>query len=84
MIRERFGLIVLTVCVTLLAAVLYVAIAQKTYQAQASLLVTPINNSDPTLASLGLMSQSVDPTRNVETIAALATNLTQPQPHSGS
>ncbi len=74
-VRERFGLIALTVSLTLLIAVVYVVVAPKAYQAQSSLLVTPVNSSDPTLASLGLMSQSVDPTRNVETVAALSTNL---------
>ena len=40
-IRERFKLIVLTVLVTTLAAVLYVGTAEKTYEAQATMLVTP-------------------------------------------
>jgi len=41
-IRERFKLIALTVLVTTLAAALYVGTAEKTYEARATLLVTPV------------------------------------------
>ena len=45
-IRERWKLIVLTVLVTTLAAALYVGTAQKTYEAEADLIVTPVAGQD--------------------------------------
>ena len=48
-IRERGKLIALTVLVTTLAAALYVGTAQKTYKAEADLLVTPVPANDDNL-----------------------------------
>ena len=75
-LRERKWLIALTVLVTTLAAVAYVLTANKVYNAEADLLITPISNSDPTLAGLGLISTSSDPTRDVETASKLVTSTT--------
>src|SRR5256714_8103294 len=75
-LRERKWLIVLTVLITTAAAVLYVVTASKVYQAEADLLITPIDNSDPTLSGLGLISGSSDPTRDVETASKLVTSTT--------
>jgi receptor protein-tyrosine kinase len=73
-IRERFKLIALSVVVTTLAAALYVGTAQKTYKAEADLIVTPIAGQDTTLNSIpGLIRESSDPTRNVQTAARLVT-----------
>jgi Mrp family chromosome partitioning ATPase/capsular polysaccharide biosynthesis protein len=75
-IRERFKLIMLTVLVTTLAAALYVGTAQKTYKAEADLLVTPISGSDNTLNSIpGLLRESNDPTRDVQTASRLVTTI---------
>jgi Mrp family chromosome partitioning ATPase/capsular polysaccharide biosynthesis protein len=75
-IRERFKLIVLTVVVTTLAAALYVGTAQKTYKAEADLLVSPISGQDATLNSIpGLIHESNDPTRDVQTAARLVTTI---------
>jgi tyrosine-protein kinase len=75
-IRERFKLIALTVLVTTLAAALYVGTAQKTYKAEADLLVTPIAGNDTTLNSVpGLIRESNDPTRDVQTAARLVTTI---------
>ncbi len=74
-IRERIWLIVTAVVVTTGIALLYVATATKTYSAEADLLVTPVSGTDPALASLGLISQSADPTRDVETASRLITTL---------
>jgi succinoglycan biosynthesis transport protein ExoP len=71
-IRERLGLVVIATLVTTAAAVGYVLTAQKTYEAETDLLVTPI--SSDALASLPLIRQSPDPTRDVETAARLVTN----------
>lgn len=73
-IRERFWLVALAVVVTTLIAIVYVLTAPKTYEATADLLVTPVSSEDPTLISLPLIRESVDPTRDVETAALLVTN----------
>jgi capsular exopolysaccharide synthesis family protein len=72
--RERLWLIVLTVAITTGIAVLYVFTATKTYEAEATLLVTPVSANDPVLASLGLIGTSADPTRDVETASKLITS----------
>jgi capsular exopolysaccharide synthesis family protein len=72
-IRERIWLIVITVLVTTAAAVAYLEVAQKQYEAQADMLVTPVPSDDPTYAGLGLIRDSNDPTRDVETAARLVT-----------
>jgi receptor protein-tyrosine kinase len=74
-IRERFWLIALTTVLTTLIAILYVLTATKMYSAEADLLITPVNADDPTLNSLGLLTSSSDPTRDVETAAKLVTNV---------
>lgn len=73
-IRERLWLIVMTVAITTLIAVIYVATATKQYDAQADILVTPVTGDSTVLASLGLLRESADPTRDVETAAQLVTN----------
>jgi capsular exopolysaccharide synthesis family protein len=71
-IRERYLLVVIAVLVTTAFAVLYVLVAQKTYEAESDLLITPV--ASDTLPSLPLIRQSADPTRDVETAAKLVTN----------
>src|SRR4051794_25928514 len=75
-LRERKWLIVLTVLITTLAAVADVLPANKVYEAEADLLITPVSNSDPTLSGLGLITASSDPTRDVETASKLVTSTT--------
>ncbi len=72
--RERFWLILLTMLITTGIAVLYVLTAAKTYEAEATILVTPVSSGDPVLASLGLIGVSADPTRDVETASKLVTS----------
>jgi tyrosine-protein kinase len=74
-IRERIWLIVISVVVTTGIALLYVATATKTYSAEADVLVTPISGTDPALTGLGLIPQSSDPTRDVETASRLITDI---------
>jgi capsular exopolysaccharide synthesis family protein len=74
-LRERWKLIVLAVIVATAAAVIYVASATKSYEARSHLLVTPIANDNDRLLGLGLIPQSADPTRDVETAAALVTTV---------
>ena len=68
-------LIALTVLVTTLAAGLYVGTAEKTYEARATLLVTPVPRDNATLATLGEITASSDPTRDVTTAAGLITTI---------
>jgi tyrosine-protein kinase len=68
-LRERFWLIVLAVAITTGAAILYVATASKTYESEADILVTPVPPQSGLLTSLGLISQSADPVREIETVA---------------
>jgi capsular exopolysaccharide synthesis family protein len=74
-IRERIWLILTAVAITTGIALLYVATATKTYSAEADILVTPVSGTDPALSSLGLISESADPTRDVETASRLITNI---------
>jgi capsular exopolysaccharide synthesis family protein len=74
-IRERIWLIVTAVVVTTAIALIYVNVATKHYEAEADLLVTPVSTSDPVLNSLGLLRESTDPTRDVETASRLVTNI---------
>jgi capsular exopolysaccharide synthesis family protein len=69
-LRERAGMIVATVVLATLAAAAYLAVADKVYEAEADLLVTPVSD-DPALSGLGLLRESSDPTRDVETAARL-------------
>ena len=75
-IRERIWLIVTVVLITTGIAVVYLAVATKTYSASADMLVTPLSATDPAIAGLGLITQSPDPTRDVETATKLITNTT--------
>jgi capsular exopolysaccharide synthesis family protein len=74
-IRERFWLIVTTVAITTAIAIIYVGTAAKTYTAEADILVTPVTGDSPVSGSLGLLRESADPTRDVETASRLVTNL---------
>ncbi len=74
-LRERLWLIVLVVVITTAVAALYVATATKMYTAESDLLITPVSSSDPVLSSLGLISSSADPTRDVETASRFVTNI---------
>ena len=67
-IRERILLIATAVAITTGIAVLYVATATKTYDAEADILVTPVSSSDPTLSTLPLIRASADPTRDLSLI----------------
>jgi uncharacterized protein involved in exopolysaccharide biosynthesis len=74
-IRERGKLIGLTVLVTTLAAALYVGTADKTYEAEADLLVTPVPSNNDIFNGLSLIRESNDPTRDVQTAARLVSSI---------
>lgn len=71
-VRERLGLVLLVVLATTTAALLYLAVADKRYEAEADMLVTPLSSEDA-VPGAGLISESPDPTRDVETAARLIT-----------
>jgi non-specific protein-tyrosine kinase len=73
-IRERIWLILAVTAITTGIALLYVLTATKTYEAEADLLVSPVSGDNPVYASLGLIRESIDPTRDVETASRLVTN----------
>jgi capsular exopolysaccharide synthesis family protein len=74
-VRERLWLIIAVVVITTGVAVFYVLTATKMYEAQTDILVTPVTGDNPVFASLGLIRESADPTRDVETAAQLVTNI---------
>ena len=72
-LRERAGLILMTVAATMALAVIYLAVADKQYKAEADLLVTPVQG-DEVFNGLPVLRESNDPTRDVETAAQLVTS----------
>jgi non-specific protein-tyrosine kinase len=72
-LRERFVLILGVLVITVTAALLYLAVADKVYEAEAEVLVSPVGNDDPVTQGLPLIRESNDPTRDVETAARLVT-----------
>jgi receptor protein-tyrosine kinase len=74
-LRERLWIVVAAVVIATAIAVGYVLTANKQYTAEADLLITPISSTDiPALGLPGLIPESSDPTRDVETAARLVTN----------
>jgi Mrp family chromosome partitioning ATPase/capsular polysaccharide biosynthesis protein len=76
-LRHRGWLIAVTVVLALIVAAIYVKTATPTYQASSNLLVTavPSGGSIPTNLP-GLLYQSNDPTRDIQTAANVVDSLT--------
>jgi tyrosine-protein kinase len=76
-LRERIWIVVAAVAITTGIAVLYVATASKVYEAEADMLVTPVATSDASGIGVlpGMIPESSDPTRDVETASRLITNI---------
>lgn len=74
-IRERLWLVALAVIVATGAAALYVATAEQVYEAEADMLVSPVPDEAELVIGLGLLRESADPLRSVETAARLITNV---------
>jgi len=73
-LREHFRLVLLCVVITTGAAVLYLDVASKTYEASAEMLITPLVGDQATSVGLGgILRESSDPTRDVETASRLVT-----------
>jgi capsular exopolysaccharide synthesis family protein len=74
-LRERRALVIAALMLTVAGAILYLALASKTYEAEADLLVTPAAESDELLGTLGVIRDTSDPARAVETAARLVTTI---------
>jgi Mrp family chromosome partitioning ATPase/capsular polysaccharide biosynthesis protein len=70
-LRERWKIIVGCLVVCVAATALYLAAADPVYEAEADLLVSPIPRDAELLVGLGLIQESSDPTRDVETVSRL-------------
>jgi uncharacterized protein involved in exopolysaccharide biosynthesis len=68
--RNHWVLIATAAVVAVVIGAILVSGAQRSYEAQAQLLVSPVGDGSP-LAGLGLLRESSDPTRDVETAARL-------------
>ena len=73
-LRERIWIVVLCVLVCLGATIIYVATADKVYEAEADLLVSPAPRDSDSIIGLSLVRESSDPTRDVETVSRLLTS----------
>jgi receptor protein-tyrosine kinase len=74
-LRERYKLILAITALTTLIAIAYVATATKIYESHAEMLITPVASTDPVLATLGLITDSSEPTRPIETASKFITNV---------
>jgi tyrosine-protein kinase len=75
-LRERAWIVVAAVVITTGIAIAYVVTANKVYKTEADLLITPVSSSDAVPFGLpGLIPESSDPTRDVETGSRLVTNV---------
>ncbi len=73
-LRERFLVVVVTFCLVMGGAILYVLTADDVYKASAEVLVSPVPASAGSPATgLPLIRESSDPTRDVETASKLIT-----------
>ncbi len=72
-LRERIWLIVGVLAVTTGVSLVYVLTADKVYETESDLLITPVPRSDPALSGLSLLRESNNPTREVESAARLVT-----------
>ena len=70
-LRDRWWVIVIAILLTTGTALLYVTAAEKVYEAEADVLISPVANDNQLLISLGLTATSGDPLRDVETGARL-------------
>lgn len=74
-LRERWKLIAAVTVLALLASIAYILMVAKTYEAESTLYVSPISSANTDLEGLGLLVQSTDPTRDVQTAAELVTTV---------
>jgi Mrp family chromosome partitioning ATPase/capsular polysaccharide biosynthesis protein len=73
-VRDRLWVVIAAVVITTSAAVLYVATAEKVYEATTQIQIVPVDDPEGRLSSLGLINNSSDPLRAVETAVTLITS----------
>jgi len=59
--------VLLVLVIVLGGAAIYLIAAEEVYEAQADILVTPVPTQDAVLSTVGVITQSVDPSLDVET-----------------
>ena len=75
-LRERIWIVVAAVVITTTVAIVYVVTADKVYEAEADLLISPYEATEAAPFGLrGLIQGSSDPTRDVETASRLVENV---------
>lgn len=74
-IRDRWWVVLLAILLTTGAAAAYVATAEKVYEAEADVLVSPVPEEAELLISLGLIASSGDPLRDIETASRLISSI---------
>lgn len=74
-LRERIWIVIAIIAITTGIAILYVATANKQYEASADVFVNPEPADDDLPIRLPVPRQSSDPTRDVETASRLVTNI---------
>ena len=72
-LKKSAWVVVLAVLLTTGATAVYLALAEKVYEAEADVLVTPVPGDDRLLRGLGLIASSADPEREIETVSRLIT-----------
>ena len=70
-VRERLWVVIFCFVLLTGAAIAYALIAESVYEARADLLITPVPADSVTLTSLGLLRESNDPAREVDTATQL-------------
>lgn len=70
-VSRHLRLVLLITVLALSAAVLTITRMGSTYEASASILVSPLSGTDASFLGIGALRDTGDPTRNVQTAAAL-------------
>ena len=70
-IRERIQVVLVGLAVTMAVALAYLLTADKVYEAKANILATPVPTTEPVLSTIGVITESSDPTLDVQTAAEL-------------
>jgi capsular exopolysaccharide synthesis family protein len=73
-LRERLWVIAVCVVVCVGVTIAYVSTADRVFQAESDLLVSPVARDTEALVGLPLVRESSDPTRDVETVSRLVTS----------
>ena len=83
-VRTHPMVVAIVTLVTVLMAVAWISFRADTFEAEAQLLVTPLPQADETFLGFGPIRDSGDPTRTVQTAAALIETRRAAVPPAGS